>query len=293
MAIKEDHVEVTLNGRSIAHYESLGYRIERRHNGWTHTVPYGTKIVVKVTDLTPGSNVKLTKICDRCSTEIPNKTYNAIIRGRKNGEDLCRRCSNRLSKTKEENLLINVKPEVARSWDKHKNTYDLGEITVYSSIKAWWICGACSNSWRASVADRSNGKGCPSCRMSKGEQEIRSYLIKNNIKFIPQHKFKGLVGLGGGHLLFDFYLPDLEIVVEFDGEQHFRPVSFNNYQGLANSEFKIIQKHDAMKNEFCRKSGLKLLRIPYYEFENIESILNNNINSEPSDESPKKAAFSL
>lgn len=72
-------------------------------------------------------------------------------------------------------------------------------------------------------------------------------------------------------LPFDFYLNDFNIIIEYDGIQHFKP-SFNE------KEFKNIKVNDEIKNKFCKDNNIKLIRIPYWEFENIENILESVIN---------------
>jgi hypothetical protein len=65
------------------------------------------------------------------------------------------------------------------------------------------------------------GYGCPQCNKSKGEEIIRRWLLKNNVKFKSEKTFINLCGAGGGLLRFDFYLPDDNICIEYDGRQHF------------------------------------------------------------------------
>ena len=64
--------------------------------------------------------------------------------------------------------------------------------------------------------------GCPNCRISRGEERIKIFLEQNNIKFEPQKTF---IGCADKRLLpFDFYLPVQNILIEYDGEQHFEPI---------------------------------------------------------------------
>lgn len=125
-----------------------------------------------------------------------------------------------------------------------------------------------------------NNRRCPICNESKGEQIIRHYLENNNYNFVPQYEFDNLIGLNGGLLKFDFAIfkdkekTKLKELIEYDGEQHFRWISGM----MAKENFIKLQKHDKMKNEYCKKYNIKLIRIPYTEFDNIENILNNKLN---------------
>ena len=111
------------------------------------------------------------------------------------------------------------------------------------------------------------GSGCPKCSSSKGEKEIRKYLINNNIKFEEQYKFDGCKNKR--KLPFDFYLSALNICIEYDGEGHYRPF---RYKG-ALDKYKSSKCNDKIKNNFCKENNIKLIRIPYFEFNNIPEIL--------------------
>jgi very-short-patch-repair endonuclease len=111
-----------------------------------------------------------------------------------------------------------------------------------------------------------NGRGCPKCSESRGEKEVRLFLEKNNIKYQREKKFKNCKNK---YLLpFDFYLPDKNILIEYDGMQHFR---VNEYFG-GEIGFKATQKNDKIKNTYANEKNIKLLRISYWE--NVENKLN-------------------
>jgi very-short-patch-repair endonuclease len=74
-------------------------------------------------------------------------------------------------------------------------------------------------------------------------------------------------------LKFDFYLPNYNLCIEYDGRQHFEPIDF--FGGEKN--FEIIKKRDKIKNEYCLNNNIHLIRIPYNEYKNINSILHNEI----------------
>ena len=66
------------------------------------------------------------------------------------------------------------------------------------------------------------GQGCPICKESKGEKAIRIFLKTIGVEFIKQKRFKNCKDIRT--LPFDFYLPDYNICIEYDGEQHFKPI---------------------------------------------------------------------
>ena len=104
------------------------------------------------------------------------------------------------------------------------------------------------------------GQGCPICRESKGEKEIRNYLINKKINFIPQHKFSDCKNLK--ELPFDFYLPDYNTCVEFNGEQHFKPIKY--FGGV--DKFKKVQINDFIKFNYCKTNKINLIIINNIKF---------------------------
>ena len=123
--------------------------------------------------------------------------------------------------------------------------------------------------WKIRPKNTLNGIGCPKCSESKGERRIRIWLENNNIDYIHQHKYEDCKDIHP--LPFDFYISTYNVLIEYDGEQHFRPIDLFGGQEY----FEYIQKHDAIKNEYCKNNGIPLLRIPYYKYNNIEEELNN------------------
>lgn len=114
---------------------------------------------------------------------------------------------------------------------------------------------------------------CPYCNTIKGEDKIAHYLLEHKIEFIPQKSYDGLRGLGGGKLSYDFYLPNFNLLIEYQGEQHEHPVDIFG----GKEQFKVQQEHDKRKREYADKHSIELFEIWYYDFSNIESMLNNKL----------------
>lgn len=137
-------------------------------------------------------------------------------------------------------------------------------------------CLICGHKWSPVARGLKNGEGCPCCKMSKGEKRIKFFLDQNNISYIYQNKFDECCDKFP--LPFDFFIPERNLVIEYDGEQHFTPVDFAN-KGLlwAKGIFQQTVRHDNIKNNYCLTNGINLLRIPYFDFDNIEDILTNHL----------------
>lgn len=109
------------------------------------------------------------------------------------------------------------------------------------------------------------GTGCPKCKNSKGEKQIALILESLNAPFEKQKKFSDCLG-DNKPLAFDFWIPTWNTLIEYDGEQHFRPVKFHQQmtEQTMNDMFERVKRYDAVKNQYCQKNNIRLLRIPYY-----------------------------
>lgn len=116
------------------------------------------------------------------------------------------------------------------------------------------------------------GCGCPICNESRGEKKINDFLKNNKIKFIRQYKYKDCKC--HKPLPFDFYLPQYNCCIEFDGEQHFKIIK--HFGGI--DTFIERKIRDEIKNWYCQQNNIKLIRIPYWDFNNIEKILTEELN---------------
>lgn len=126
--------------------------------------------------------------------------------------------------------------------------------------------------FKASPFNLRKGRGCPICQSSKGEIRIQNYLVSNNIYFQQQKRFENFK-----QYPYDFYLPNHNLLIEFNGEQHYIEIPHFYNDGRESNTFEHRLKTDIKKKDYAEKNGYKLLVIPYTEFNNIESILEKNI----------------
>ena len=116
--------------------------------------------------------------------------------------------------------------------------------------------------------------GCPSCRRSHGEVIIEGVLTSFNYIFIPQKRFSDCVNPETKYQLpFDFYLPSHNTCIEYDGDQHFRPLDrFGGQKALD-----AVKKRDKIKTDYCLNKGIHLFRINYKQNvqKEITLLLNN------------------
>ena len=102
--------------------------------------------------------------------------------------------------------------------------------------------------------------GCPKCKVSKGEKIIYDYLKLQGYLFDQQKTFEGCKGKKR-LLPFDFYLSNYNIAIEYQGEQHFKPIK--GWGG--DKTFERIKYNDNIKKEYCKKNNIYLIEMPYYE----------------------------
>ena len=141
-------------------------------------------------------------------------------------------------------------------------------------------CTVCGYTWSVKWSKISAGRGCPSCNSSAPERMIMKFLDESNIDYFKEYVFENLKG-SFGFLRFDFAILNkdkkIDLLIEYDGEFHYK--KFYEEQN-----FDKQQRYDKLKNEYCIKNNIPLIRIPYWEKDNISEILTDifickNLNS--------------
>lgn len=110
---------------------------------------------------------------------------------------------------------------------------------------------------------------CPYCNISKGEEKIELFLINNNIEYEREYIFKDCKNKEV--LRFDFYLPEYNCVIEYQGIQHYKSIEYMG--GKTRLEKQI--ENDNIKRDYCKNKNINLFEISYKNFEIIEEIMSN------------------
>jgi very-short-patch-repair endonuclease len=156
---------------------------------------------------------------------------------------------------------------IIKSKNMHGDKYDYSNVEYKNNKTKVKIICPVHGEFEQTPNNHTLGQGCPVCRESKGEKKIREYLVKHGINFKRQNKFSTCVN--EKVLPFDFYLPELNTCIEYDGKQHFEPIKrFGGVEG-----FEKTKQNDEIKNIFCQTNNIQLMRISYKE--NIYEKLNN------------------
>jgi hypothetical protein len=161
-------------------------------------------------------------------------------------------------------MTSNTDEFIKKATEVHGNKYDYSKTDyIKSRLPVTIICPKHGEYPQSPGAHIKLKQGCPYCNESKGERLISSFLNQSNIEYVRQKTFKDCKGVGGKvfcrKLPFDFYLPKFNTVIEFDGRQHFEPVdAFGGIEG-----FNATQTTDKIKNDYCQKNNIKMIRVSY------------------------------
>ena len=188
--------------------------------------------------------------------------YDGCIR---RGGNLCESCilKDKPFYTKQElkDIVKNANPSIELITDE----YFSGR-----TVPAKYRCVECGTVSEGFISYLMRGElGCNECNHSIGENKVKSWLIQHGVNFESEKTFDRCKDKRV--LRFDFYLPEYNAVIEFDGMQHFVPTAFHSYED-AESNFKGQQKRDRIKNKFCRDNSIAMLRIKYTE-RDIDAVL--------------------
>lgn len=123
-------------------------------------------------------------------------------------------------------------------------------------------CNICGHIWSPKICDLKNcNSGCPKCKLSKGEKKIASQLDALGVAYEREKKFNW-----SEDRRYDFYLPDYEVLIEYDGKQHF-------VSTLYSPDLDEQKAIDERKTTLALVHGKTLIRIPYTSYNNIERFL--------------------
>lgn len=138
-------------------------------------------------------------------------------------------------------------------------------------------CGNCTEATAGNL-NAGNKTSCGCKGISRGEMRIKSFLDEKKLLYKSEYSFPELYSITEkAPLRYDFAIlndvGELLYLIEYDGAQHFQ--AYEYFGGEA--KFEKVKKNDELKNEYCRKNGIPLIRIPYWDFDNIEEILEDTV----------------
>lgn len=273
------------------------YRVENSIENkaqWACLCDCGNRIITTGKSLRSGNTKScgcwnIDQLHNRCKDITGQRFGNLVVIG-KHGHDTSGKilwecmcdCGN-ITYVTASNLKTKYSKTVSCGCYRKKNSSDIhsndlsnmifGELTALESVgssrsrKRIWRC-ICSCGKECYVNSggliSGNTRSC-GCIKSHCEKKISEYLKDHNIMFVQQKTFIGCIDQS--RLRFDFYLPDYNMAIEYDGEFHFR-----DFPELG-TDLASQQQRDHIKTLYCEENDIVLLRIPYWEKDNLESIL--------------------
>lgn len=199
-------------------------------------------------------NTKVKVLCKECNSYFyitPNNLFNNIG---------CPECAHKN---------MNTEKFIQKAKEIHGELYDYSKAIYIKARQPIEIICKKHGSFCQTPDNHLNKKcGCPLCKKYKGEEYISYLLKKSNIQFERNKKFNDLKDKT--FLSFDFYLPSLNILIEYNGKQHYEFCP-NFHKDL--HDFYKQKHHDWLKRKYCKKNNITLIVISYKDFNNINSLL--------------------
>ena len=171
-------------------------------------------------------------------------------------------------------ILLSTDDFIKRAIDINGNRYNYEKSKVIPGIrKVIIICNKEGHGeFLQTTHSHIQGKGCPKCRESKGSKIIKSILDENNIEYQQEYKFNDC--RNKQELPFDFFIESINTCIEFDGIQHYKPVTIFG----GDKKYEITKFNDNIKDKYCNDNNINLVRISYKEIGKIKNIIEVIIN---------------
>lgn len=226
---------------------------------------YGYTILTPIEEIA-NANTRINYLCPKHGLHN-TKIYTLITR---------HRCIDCIHEDGADNLRLSV-DEIIDYVEDHDskwiNPYDYSKTTD-KNMKI--ICPECREEFTTSffAFRKRNGQRCPDCTSieSRGEYKVRQFLEAHGFNYVSQYRFYDC--RTSVPLPFDFYLINNNIAIEYDGAGHYIPIRRGNRTiEYAKEALKNVRHRDKIKTDYCENNGIKLIRIPYWNFDDIENIL--------------------
>ena len=167
----------------------------------------------------------------------------------------CPLCSHRAYKYTTEEF-------IKRAKEVHGDKYDYSKVEyIDNKTKICIICPK-HGEFLQTPNDHLNGYGCKICKESHLERKVRTLLQNNGFIFESQKTFNWLKNKSNMYL--DFYLPEYNVAIECQGEQHFKPIEYFGGEEKYNKQ--II--NDDLKKKLCEENNIKLIYFSYNNKDN-------------------------
>jgi hypothetical protein len=182
----------------------------------------------------------------------------------------CKKCSKNF---------MDTETFIRKSRKIHGDVYDYSQTKYVNSKEKVLISCKDHGPFYVTPGEHLRGSGCPVCNGSMGEKIIYNFLKNNSIKFEYQKTFEWLKNRK--HMYIDFFIPKMNVAIEYQGKQHFTPVRYSNKtEKELLKEYKTIVKRDKIKEKLCLEHGINVEYISYTDdiIEKIKDIIYGTTN---------------
>lgn len=245
------------SGRQVGKYNNLEYLLPKLVKEWH------PENKLKPNEVTLKSSKNVMWICSICGYG-ENGEWKTPISSRTSGSG-CPSCAGNIVSDK--NRLSILCPNISKRWHPSKNGNLTPSNVSYGSIKkVWWLCeNGHSVFLSPNIVTNKNRYQyiCSVCSIESGESLIATELKKyyKEKYFAETEKSKGCKNPETGRpLFFDIYIPNKNIFIEVNGEQHYKIGNWHERTSkirgtTPKEEFEHDRKLDNIKRKFARKNG--------------------------------------
>lgn len=229
---------------------------------------YNNNQLLNKEDYINSSTKNLKVLCGRCNKVFITDRNSYLKNTQRHENYLCPSCNREMVRSRMlrdiddvENYINSINNNKLLNKEDYKGN-DIANLKIQ--------CGICGEIFTTSLVHYQAGKiMCRKCSsaISHGELAIKEVLDGYHVHYKEEYWFSDCRDINP--LPFDFYLPDYNLCIEYQGGQHYKSVEFFGGE----EAFKIRQLHDQIKRDYCNLNNIVLIEIPYWEYKNIKNIL--------------------
>lgn len=229
---------------------------------------YNNNRLLNKEDYINGTTKNLKVVCGKCNKVFITDRNSYLKNTQRHENYLCPSCNREMVRSRMlrdiddvENYINSINNNKLLNKEDYKGN-DIANLKIQ--------CGICGEIFTTTLVHYQAGKiMCRKCSsaISHGELAIKEVLDGYHVHYKEEYWFSDCRDINP--LPFDFYLPDYNLCIEYQGGQHYKSVEFFGGE----EAFKIRQLHDQIKRDYCNLNNIVLIEIPYWEYKNIKNIL--------------------
>ena len=215
------------------------------------------------------TRTKILIICKNCGSEFWQTPQNHISSCRPSG---CPSCG---VKHAADSIRTSLEVFIDKANVVHDSKYGYEKVSFNTLADKVFIRCDKHGYFLQEACSHLRGCGCPFCKRSIGEERVSRFLGEHDIEHIEQYRIKNEnLFCENTIMVVDFYLPNQNIIIEYNGQQHYRPLDV--FGGI--ERFEGQQERDMSLRQYCKEHKIRLIEIPYTDYDNIETILTKELN---------------